>query len=37
MKLSLKVEQKPNKAGIDPLNILMDKNTDNNVIKITEL
>lgn len=37
IKLSIKVDQKPNKAGIDPLNILMDKNADNNVIKIAEL
>jgi len=34
MKISIKVAQKPSKAGIDPLNILMDKNSENNVITI---
>ena len=33
-KLRLKVNQRPTKAGIDPLNILMDKNVENNVLNI---
>ncbi|OJJ18701.1 hypothetical protein BKI52_24155 [marine bacterium AO1-C] len=31
-KLRIKIKQRPIKAGIDPLNILMDKNVENNVI-----
>ena len=33
-KLKIKVSQRPTKAGIDPLNILMDKNAENNVVKV---
>ncbi len=33
-KLRIRITQKPTKAGIDPLNILMDKNAENNVIKV---
>lgn len=33
-KLSIKVNQKPTKAGVDPLNILMDKDATNNVVVV---
>ena len=33
-KLTIKVNQLPTKVGIDPLNILMDKKTENNVVKV---
>ena len=35
-KLEIFVDQEPNKAGIDPLGKLIDKNTKNNIITLSE-
>lgn len=35
-KVSVKVSQKPSRAGVDPLNILLDKQWLDNVVKVTQ-